>query len=196
MEGGGGRERGQYWFLKTHPLLSLILIPFLFPPQTYNEAANVLYSSDGLSVLGHSLHVSVQTGCALQLWHQSNVHQTWQRSFWISSIWCVTKPCRYRMWGKRFERILEQQRGAIFSSHVPLRMLIPDSAWVPSDVVGPPVKQSDACRPNERGPPGRPLMRGQMVGWETGGMLSLQTQPASLKAWSTPTSAPEIITRA
>lgn len=92
----------------------------------------VCVSSDGLSVLGHSLCVSVQTGCALQCWHQSNIHQTLQKSFLSITDLICNKAMHTTHQGQGFERIFEE-RDAIFSSHVFLKILIPDLAWANSD---------------------------------------------------------------
>lgn len=47
---------------------------------------------------------------------------------------CNEKPFGYHTSWESFERTLEEQKGAIFSSYVSLQILIPDFAWVSSDV--------------------------------------------------------------
>lgn len=88
-------------------------------------------SSDGLSVLGHWFCVSVQTGCALQLWHHNNMHQTLQRSFLnISDLMCNKTMRVPHIRGKLWENLRRTEGCNLLQS---LQILIPDLAWVSSD---------------------------------------------------------------
>lgn len=140
-------------------------------------------SSDGLSVLGHWFCVSVQTGCALQLWHHNNMHQTLQRSFLnISDLMCNKTMRVPHIRGKLWENLRRTEGCNLLQS---LQILIPDLAWVSSDarcrrsfhlnIQLTQVKLNRSSSPPSDG-------KDQIVSQRTGEILLLQTKPDSLES--------------